>query len=287
MIEPLATRIARQIVDYIRAEALAEGDHLPAQALADRFRVSRAPVSTALKQLAASGVVEARHGRGFFVRRVPSSRVAQEAGDDPLYAAIVDVRLSGQLPERASENDMIRRFGVPRTRLQRVLAQIAEEGWVERLPGHGWLFLATLQSGADYAEVYRFRAAIEPAALLEPGYLPDMGELARLRTAQESLLKGGIENLPRNGLFETNAGFHETLVAWSGNHFFLDSIRRVNRLRRLIEFRVTADRSRLDRQCREHLALLDLIERGDMLLAANFLRRHISEALEEKIASVT
>lgn len=286
MTEPLASRIARQIVDYIRVGGLAEGDHLPAQALADRFRVSRAPVSAALKQLAASGVVEARPRRGYFVLRLPGSGVPREDGDDPLYAAIVDARLSGRLPERASENDMIRRFGVTRARLQRVLAQIADEGWVERLPGHGWLFLATVQSGADYAEVYRFRAAIEPAALLEPGYLPVPAELARLRAAQEALLKGGIDSLPRNGLFETNAGFHETLVAWSGNRFFLDSIRRVNRLRRLVEFRVTADRGRLDRQCREHLALLDLIERDDMLLAADFLRRHINEALEEKIASV-
>lgn len=287
MTERLADRIARQIADHIRSEGLGEGDHLAAQALADRFRVSRAPVAAALKALATEGIVEARPNRGFFVRRAPASGAEAEAeaadSEDPLYSAMVEARLSGALSERASENEMMRRFGATRARLQRVLGQIAEEGWVERLPGHGWLFLATLHSTDAYQQAYRFRATIETEALLQPDYRFVPAELAQLRAEQQALLAGGIDSMPRTGLFEINAGFHEALVAWSGNRFFLDAVKRVNRLRRLIEFRATADRSRLDQQCREHLALLDLIERGDMLLAADFLRRHIGQALEQKV----
>lgn len=286
MTERLADRIARQIADHIRAEGLGEGDHLAAQALADRFRVSRAPVTAALKTLAAAGIVEAQANRGFFVRRAPDSAAAAGQGDDPLYGAIIEARLSGTLPDRASENEMMRRFGATRARLQRVLAQIAEEGWVERLPGHGWLFLATLHSAEAYEQAYRFRATIETEALLQPGYRFVPAELEALRAAQNRLLEGGIASLSRAGLYEINSGLHETLVAWSGNRFFLDAIRRVNRLRRLIEFRAIADRSRLEQQCREHLALLDLIERGDMLLATDFLRRHIGQALDQKVGLV-
>lgn len=286
MNDRLADRIARQIAEHIRAENLVEGDHLAAQALADRFRVSRAPVTAALKMLAADGVVQAWPNRGFFVREAPAAEAEATDAEDPLYSAIVEARLSGDLPERTSENEMMRRFGATRARLQRVLAQIAEEGWVERLPGHGWLFLATLHSTAAYQQAYRFRATIETEALLQPGYRFVPVELELLRAEQKALLAGGIDSLPRTGLFEINAGFHEALVAWSGNRFFLDAIKRVNRLRRLIEFRVTADRSRLDQQCREHLALLELIERGDMLLAADFLRRHIGQALEQKANAV-
>ena len=283
MSERLTDRIARQIAEHIRADGLAAGDHLAAQALADRFRVSRAPVTSALRALADEGVVEARPNRGFFVKRAPAGEAEAAAGDDdPLYSAIVESRLSGALPERTSENEMMRRFGAPRARLQRILAQIAEEGWVERLPGHGWLFLGTLHSAEAYEQAYRFRATIETEALLQPGYRFVPVELERLRAEQRDLLAGGIDRLPRTGLFERNAGFHETIVAWSGNRFFLDAIRRVNRLRRLIEFRATADRSRLEQQCREHLALLDLIERGDLLLAADFLRRHIGQAFDKK-----
>lgn len=285
MKERLADRIARQIAEYIRAEDLLEGDHLAAQALADRFRVSRAPVTAALKALAAAGVVAARPNRGFFVKRAPAAEPDAAVDEDPLYSAIVEARLAGDLLRRTSENEMMRRFGATRARLQRVLAQIAEEGWVERLPGHGWLFRVTLDSADAYAQAYRFRTTIETEALLQPGYLPVPAELERLRSEQKALLSGDRNRLPRTRLFEINSGFHETLVAWSGNRFFLDALRRVNRLRRLIEYRATADRSRLEQQCREHLALLDLIEGGDMLLAADFVRRHIGQALEQKVGA--
>lgn len=286
MSERLADRIARQIIDHIRAEGLAEGEHLAAQALADRFQVSRAPVTAALKTLAADGVVESRLNKGFFVGAAPTEAPDGALGDDPLYSAIVEARLAGDLAGRASENEMMRRFGATRARLQRVLGQIAEEGWAERLPGHGWRFRATLDSAEAYQQAYRFRATIETEALLQPGYRFVPEELERLRREQRALLDGDIYALPRARLFEINIGFHETLVAWSGNRFFVDALKRVNRLRRLIEFRVTADRGRLEQQCREHLALLDLIERGDMALAADFLRGHVGHALALKVRAV-
>jgi len=279
----LADRIARQIAEHIRTEELTEGTHLVAQALADRFQVSRAPVTAALKALADDGVVEAVSNRGFFVKEVPEPLCEATLDEDPLYTAIVEARLSGDLPDRASENELMRRFGATRPRLQRTLGRIAREGWVDRLPGHGWTFRATLDSAEAYEQAYRFRAVIETEALLQPGYAFVPAEMERLRQEQRALLDGAINSASRAQLFEINAGFHETLVAWSGNTFFLDALRRINKLRRLIEFRVTADRSRLDQQCREHLALLDLVERGDMALAADFLRGHVGHALALKV----
>ncbi|HEX8300808.1 GntR family transcriptional regulator [Sphingomonas sp.] len=283
MIERLTDRIAREIVGHIRAQRLGEGDRLRAQELADRFRVSRAPVTAALRALEAEGVVCAVPNRGFFVGAGASEARIEPIDEDPLYGAIVEARLAGSLAERASENEMMRRFGVARGRLQRTLAQIAKEGWVERLPGHGWQFRAALATAVSYAQAYAFRATIETEALRQPGYQVVPVEMERLRGEQTMLLRGAMFTLPRARLFEINAAYHETLVGWSNNGFFLDALRRVNRLRRLIEFRATGDRSRLEQQCREHLALLDLVERGDMALAADFLRGHIGHALALKV----
>lgn len=285
MTERLAHRIARQIAEHIRVEALPVGHHLGSQALADRLRVSRAPVSAAMRLLAADGVLEAVANRGFFVKAHPEDP-SEAPEEDALYNAIVEARLSGALPERATENEMMRTLAVTRARLQRTLGQIAQEGWVERLPGHGWLFQTTLDSAEGYEQAYRFRATIETEALLQPGYRFVPGELERLRSEQRMLLKGASYTVSRTRLFEINAGFHETLVAWSNNRFFIDALKRVNRLRRLIEFRATADRGRLEQQCREHLALLDLIERGDMAMAADFLRGHIGHALALKARTI-
>jgi DNA-binding GntR family transcriptional regulator len=289
MSERLADRVARRIVEHIRARELPEGTHLVAQELADLFKVSRAPVTTALRALEQSGAVRSVQNRGFFVGDSIDEAPLPESGEDDedsLYNAIVDQRLSEALPDKVSENELMRHFGVTRGRLQRTLGQIAEEGWVERLPGHGWQFSTTLHNAESYEQAYRFRGMIETQALLQPGYTVVPEELARLREEQQSLLDGMSEALPRARLFELNSGFHETVVGWSGNPFFFDSLRRINRLRRLIEFRVTGDRSRLDQQCREHLALLDLLERGDILLAADFLRAHIGHALTVKERAV-
>ena len=64
------------------------------------------------------------------------------------------------------------------------------------------------------------------------------------------------------------------------------AVQRTNRLRRLIEYRLTTDRTRLPRQSREHLQILDLIEAGDMQAAADFLFRHVREAGRMKAAQL-
>ena len=107
-----------------------------------------------------------------------------------------------------------------------------------------------------------------------------------MREEQRSLLDGGLRHLSRTRLFRANAGFHETLIGWSGNPFFLDALRRVNRVRRLIEYRVTVDRGRLERQCREHLDLLALLEAGEAGTAAAYLRVHIEGARRIKTAGL-
>ena len=146
MREKLATQVVHAIVEHIREQSLPAGHHLGTQLLADMLRVSRAPVSAALKELDEAGVVYSEPHRGFFVAKaishLPPSNPAQptEEDEEKLYFQIAEDRLSGKLPDKISENELMRRYGVSRSRLQILLGQIAEEGWVERLPGHGWVF---------------------------------------------------------------------------------------------------------------------------------------------------
>ena len=50
----------------------------------------------------------------------------------------------------------MRRYGLSRTQLTGMLHRIAGEGWIERLPGHGWEFLPMLTSLQSYQDSYRF-----------------------------------------------------------------------------------------------------------------------------------
>jgi DNA-binding GntR family transcriptional regulator len=288
MREKLAAQVAHRIVEHIRVEGLEAGHHLGAQMLADLFKVSRAPVTEALKVLEEGGVVYSEPNRGYFVSRpiahIAPSRPELAASDeeDKLYFQIAEDRLSGRLPTRVSENELMRRYSVPRGRLQLLLGQIAEEGWVERLPGHGWAFGTTLSSGEAYAKAYYFRAAIESQAVLTPDFRIDRESFEQVRRQQLALLDGEMFTLPRARLFEINTSFHETIVSWSQNSFFLDASRRINRLRRLIEYRVTSDRSRLKRQSEEHLLILEKIETGNLDEVSHYLRGHITGAFRVK-----
>lgn len=290
----LQSRLAAQIIERLRHLGLPAGTHLKEQELADAFRVSRTPIRLALNVLASMDLVESRPNRGFFLKHAaePSGEGAgilpapEGADEDPLYLRIAEDRLVGRLDARVVEAEMARRYGATRARIARILARMAEEGWLVRLPGHGWEFQATLTSPRAYDQGYRFRMLIEPAALREPDYHIDPAAFAQARAQQHAMLDGGIEHWSRSETFTANSVFHEVIVAGAGNPFLLESLRRVNRLRRLLEYRTHQNRSRLVQECQDHLALLDLIEAGTIAEAARFLHDHLDRARISKAGLV-
>jgi DNA-binding GntR family transcriptional regulator len=77
-------------------------------------------------------------------------------------------------------------------------------------------------------------------------------------------------------------------VEGSRNPFFIDAIRRVNRVRRLLSYRSTKDRKRYKQHCEQHLAILDLLEQQRNEEAAQALRAHLSATLHnmQKISGI-
>ena len=276
----LAARLALQTVEFVRKQELMPGSHLTEQVLADALHVSLSPVRRALAYLEEIGVVEQQANRGYFLKKLPPPARKPphlRGADNPeeRYLRIADDRLAGRLKDHVTEAALMRRYGLPRRELQRILHRMENEGWLERKPGHGWRFVALADTVEAHAQSYRFRMLIEPAALLEPGFRTNLAEIARLRRDQQLLLDGGFTKFSRVRLFEMGSDFHETIVGFSGNRFMLDALKRVNHTRRLLEYRAHLDRSRLIGQCREHLRLLDLLEQGARVEAARFLKRHL------------
>jgi DNA-binding GntR family transcriptional regulator len=286
----LVSWLAARIVERLRELDLAPGAHITEQGLADHFRVSRTPVRLALAFLAESGAVEHHANRGYFVAQPPAGVAGPEApspaGDDKLYYRIAEDRLNGRIPERVTEADLVRRYRASRARISLTLSRMAQEGWLERLPGHGWAFQPMLDSVKGYEDGYRFRALIEPAALRQPGYALAPEAIARCRQQQRDLLDGLLTRYTDAEIFQVGASLHETIVSGSGNPFLVDAIRRVNALRRLLEYRAKRARATIILQCREHLQLLDLIEAGKLEQAARFMEKHLDIARKTKAALV-
>ncbi|CAM4327252.1 GntR family transcriptional regulator [Bordetella tumbae] len=280
--------LATQIVELIHMDGLAVGAHLPAQMLADRLRVSRSPINEALQQLHEKGVLSRQRNRGYFVAQAVPARADELAAElglqehdvlTDIYFRIADDLLRGELAAAVTETQMRARYQLTPAQLNAVLGRIANEGWAERRPGYGWEFSGMMRTPDALLQSYRLRLALEPAALLEPGYRLDPTILARCREAELHLLAGGIETDTADQLHDRGVRFHESLVEASGNPFFIDTVRRVNRVRRLLSYRSMRDRKRYKQHCEQHLHILELLEQGRNADASQALREHLQSTL--------
>lgn len=284
----LQQRVAREIVALVRRESRQSGDHLPEIQLAAHIGTSRSPVQAALRHLAARGLVQQDHNRGFFLLRDAKDwgEVARELSstpDDPLYLAIAEARRAGELPDDVSEAELMRRFNVVRGTLRKVLARMSEEGWVEQNVGHGWTFLPMIDTPDAYEESYLFRQAIEPTGIMSPSFRIEPAGLAQLRREQQRIVDGGWRSMTPIELFESNSHFHETLAHWSGNRFIEQGVRRVNLQRRLLEYHQAAQRKPRQTQAQEHIQILDALGAHDVLQAASLMRAHLEGARRAKV----
>lgn len=280
-LSPLTAQIALRILDMIGAGELPPGAQLREEALAKQFGVSRSPVREGLHELARIKILERHLHRGCFVAARPVAQLMAlrrrlaARNDDDAYREIAAKRLDGQLEEIFKEADLARRFDLSRGGVRSVIERMAQEGWIERRPGYGWAFTPILTTAASFDLSYRFRRAIEPAALLEPSFEPNREAFRQCRAEQQALIDSGMKTIDSVELFRHGSMFHEMLAGCSGNPLFLDAVKRVNRLRRLLEYRAMVDTRSFLSQAREHVHLLDLIESGQVAAASRYMARHL------------
>lgn len=292
-VTPLTTQLAAQITELVSTGVLKPGERVTERALADRLRVSRSPIRSAISVLRENGVLEDTEEGGTRISAATNDLnrpvVARSAtgSDEDVYFQIADDRLKGALSDRITESELLRRYPITRGRLAHILRRMVEEGWIERLPGNGWEFLPVLTSLEAYEDSYRFRLLIEPAAILEPRFVLDQESLNQVRQQQQWLIDGAIYDINDITLFEMNTGLHQAIAACSRNTFFIDSLKRIDRLRRLIDYKQMLDRDTAKGRCQEHVHMVDLLFAGRRQEASDFMRRHLASLprLKEKARS--
>jgi len=286
---PLAANIAHEITQLVVSGELLKGDHLRTQGLADKFGVSRSPVREALELLAERGIIVQQPNRGYFVAEVPEGNLDEPISDEArpvdslnTYQLIAEDWLKDRIPSEVTEQLLRERYSLTKSQLNDILLRAGREGWVERKQGYGWRFLPVAKTAEAFEQIYRFRMLIEPAAMLEPTFALDRAVISEQRRIQSRMLDTDIKRLPAERLLHNGSLFHEEVIKLSGNPFFHQSLVRVNRMRRLLEYRSNVNRERLVEQCKDHLAILDLLERGEVVEASYAMRRHLGGALSRK-----
>lgn len=285
---PLQWRVARGIVDHIRHSGGQAGDRLAESVLAAQLGTSRSPVNVALRHLASQGLLAHDLHRGYFLARGADALDAVARGfaavpEDPLYAAIAADRLDRRLGDSVSEMELVRLYGSTRGAVRTVLSRIQQEGWIEKSAGQGWVFQPLIDSPEAYEESFAFRLLVEPAGLLTATFQADVAQLAALRAQQRLIADGGYRSMTAAELYDANRAFHGALAQWSGNRFLQQTVRRIDHLRRLVEYRQAQDRAPRHTAALEHLAVLDAIAAGDLPRAAGLLREHLERARGDKV----
>jgi len=183
--------------------------------------------------------------------------------DDRLVQRMAADRFAGVLPDSVSETDLMRRYGVARGALARVLNGLVQDNVIERRSGNGWRFLPAVNATQLHEDSYRFRLLIEPACVLEPTFRLDKARAQRLRQTHVALLADGLEKLSSIKFFELNAEFHEFIAGCSRNRFLEQAVINQNRLRRFFNYIAVFGTERMRVSCSEHVAILDRLIAGE------------------------
>jgi DNA-binding GntR family transcriptional regulator len=286
-VNSLSQRIAAAIVKRIQEGEFPPGAHLRAEKMSEIFKVSRSPIRLAFQLLVEKGVAEQKLNRGFFVCENPvlpdaTNDLAEHTDAPEIHFRFADDWLSDRIPAEVTEQFLRDRYDLTKAQVYELLTRAANEGWAERKEGRGWRLLSVAKATQTLEQIYRFRAIIEPASLLEPTFALDRSAATEQRRIQESMYGGDIEWMSADRLLVTGVNFHEALVRMSNSPILLQSVVRANRMRRLLNYRTLVDRSRFYDQASEHLQMLNLLERGENLECSYLLRRHLSGALAQR-----
>ncbi|GAA2411120.1 GntR family transcriptional regulator [Mycolicibacterium llatzerense] len=283
----LVSQIAMQIVDYIQTNNIQPGQRLVERRLAEDLRVSRSPIRGALRLLEQDGVVGVAERGGYVVNNSAATLTAhaaetKQAARERNYLLVAKDRLEGALPDKITEKELIRRYALTRAEATELLRRMTQEGWIERLPGYGWEFLPMLTSETLYRDSYNFRLVIEPAAMLEPTFVLDRPVLQASRDQQQRLADGWIWDLSDAEVFDLNSHHHEVIISCSRNAYYIDALNRINKTRRLIEYRHTLERDNGIVKCREHVQIADLLLDGHNARASTLMHRHLMTVIADK-----
>jgi DNA-binding GntR family transcriptional regulator len=282
---------AQEIITSAIQKKLKKGNRITELSMTEALHVSRTPVRKALRELSANGFLELVPNKGYFLKQNPEE-IRFNIIDDPkdflwLYNAIGKDRICRQLPEMVQENLLLRRYKTTRGLLKKVLAQIAEEGWIEKSLGYGWHFLPMIDSIEAYRDSYELRAIIEPEGILSTHFEGTSIEFEQMLEAQIFLEEEGFKTLSEKQLVKKNAEFHELIAAGSGNRFLHQTIQRLNKLRLVLEMFQSVNRMRVKKQAREHIKIIKLILNRDHKAASVMMKKHLISACELKLKDPT
>ncbi|CAN5731768.1 hypothetical protein BH23GEM3_BH23GEM3_12050 [soil metagenome] len=201
--------------------------------------------------------------------RIPSLTLA-----DQVYRAVRGRILDGQIApgEFIREKDLNEAMGVSRTPIREALGRLASEGFLERIPHHG--FRVPEEPVSSLLELYPVVASLDLLAgrlALPMLSARDVAQLKRIN----GQLRAARDRKDVQELIELNNQFHHLFSERSGNQklcSLLDELRaQLTRLERWYY----SDRQHTEESISEHEAIIEAIEEEDHARALRLLENNM------------
>ena len=207
------------------------------------------------------------------IERVAPEETYKTKAYSALKQAITNMDIySSPEPAWLDERQLSERLGVSRTPVREALAMLEQEGFVKSLPRRG--IIVVKKTKREIVEMVQAWAALESmAARLIALNAGDEG-IATLRPLFE---KFSEDHKPHDHLGEyssANLAFHQAIIRLSGAKLLTDMTDNLLlHVRGIRQITIGRD-NRAERSIRDHLAIIDALERRDTEVAERLSREH-------------
>jgi DNA-binding GntR family transcriptional regulator len=151
------------------------------------------------------------------------------------------------------------------------MAQLEREGFVRAVPRRG--IYVVRKTKREVIELITAWAALESMAarLITENALDD--DIKSLRRMFSSFVDGKVlANLDEYS--EVNIEFHQSIIRMSHNHVLIDMAENLFTHMRMIRRKTIVERDRADRSIRDHMQIIESLEKRDTARAEKLVRDH-------------
>jgi len=204
---------------------------------------------------------------------------------DRAYRALRDVIVSldvyqSQGEVRLDERRLAQDLGISRTPVREAMAQLEREGFVRSIPRRG--VYVVRKTKREVIEMITAWAALESmAARLITRHASDQ-QIASLRAMFTTFADGQID-AKLDEYSEVNIRFHQAIIKMSDNKVLIDLAENLFTHMRMIRRKAIGEDDRANRSIRDHVNIIEALERRETERAEALVREH-ALSLAEHVA---
>jgi DNA-binding GntR family transcriptional regulator len=172
---------------------------------------------------------------------------------------------------RLDERQLAQDLGISRTPVREALAQLESEGLVRSVPRRGVYVVRKTKN--EVVELITAWAALEGMAARLITLTAADEEIATLRK-MFATFENGTLHAKLDEYSEVNIEFHQTIIRMSKNRVLIDLAENLFTHMRMIRRRTIGDDDRADRSIRDHMNIIEALEKRDTERAEDLVRNH-------------